>query len=462
MKNVTLLISAVLFSTLYYKQNIGLNLSLFTLLTVLLLVLKNRELFKNKSTNYKIIGYLITGTTVFLYKSDLTIIANIIAFFTLIGNVSAHKSSIYVQWLNGMYTAIVSAFSLYYDSLNTETKQLKKVKINYVYWLKIIGIPATIIIIFINLYRNGNPMFDELILKIDFSFINLHWMLFVLLGYYLFYNITHPIKIEPLTSSDICTKNYLEKDTLEAISLLQLKNEKQLGIVLMLSLNALIIFFLITDILHLSEIHNMLASQLSKQVHTGVNALIFSNILAIAIILYFFRGNLNFFENNKDLKKLTFVWIFLNVSVVIITAIKNIEYLVSFGLTYKRIGVLFFLAATSIGLITTYIKVSKIKNLWYLLRKNTQIAFVILLLASTINWDKIITYYNINTADQVDLKYLINLSDNNTFLLKDYIKENKVDTKKTLHINRKYNRYMTDLENNSWQEMVYDNLKIKK
>jgi hypothetical protein len=319
MKNVTLLISAVLFSTLYYKQNIGLNLSLFTLLTVLLLVLKNRELFKNKSTNYKIIGYLITGTTVFLYKSDLTIIANIIAFFTLIGNVSAHKSSIYVQWLNGMYTAIVSAFSLYYDSLNTETKQLKKVKINYVYWLKIIGIPATIIIIFINLYRNGNPMFDELILKIDFSFINLHWMLFVLLGYYLFYNITHPIKIEPLTSSDICIKNYLEKDTLEAISLLQLKNEKQLGLVLMLSLNALIIFFLITDILHLSEIHNMLASQLSKQVHTGVNALIFSNILAIAIILYFFRGNLNFFENNTDLKKLTFVWIFLNVSVVIIT-----------------------------------------------------------------------------------------------------------------------------------------------
>lgn len=462
MKNVTLLISAVLFSTLYYKQNIGLNLSLFTLLTVLLLVLKNRELFTNKSTNYKIIGYLITGTTVFLYKSDLTIIANIVAFFTLIGNVSEHKSSIYVQWLNGMYTAIVSAFSLYYDSLNTETKQLKKVKINYVYWLKIIGIPATIIIIFINLYRNGNPMFDELILKIDFSFINLHWMLFVLLGYYLFYNITHPIKIEPLTSSDICIKNYLEKDTLEAISLLQLKNEKQLGLVLMLSLNALIIFFLITDILHLSEIHNMLASQLSKQVHTGVNALIFSNILAIAIILYFFRGNLNFFENNTDLKKLTFVWIFLNVSVVIITAIKNIEYIVSFGLTYKRIGVLFFLAATSIGFITTYIKVSKIKNLWYLLRKNTQIAFVILLLASTINWDKIITYYNINTADQVDLKYLINLSDNNTFLLKDYIEENKVDTKKTLHINRKYNRYMTDLENNSWQEMVYDNLKIKK
>lgn len=462
MKNVILLISAVLFSTLFYKQNIGLNLSLFTVLTILLLALKNRKLFKNKSTNFNIIGYFITGITVFLYKSDLTIIVNILAFFTLIGNVSAHKSSIYVQWLNGMYTAIVSAFSLYYASLNIEVKRVKKVEINYVYWLKIIGIPATIILIFVNLYRNGNPMFDELILKIDFSFINLHWMLFVLLGYYLFYNITHPIQIEPITSSDVSIKNDLEKDTLETISLIKLKNEKQLGIVLMLSLNALIIFFLITDILHLSEIHSMLASQLSKQVHTGVNALIFSNILAIAIILYFFRGNLNFFKNNKELKKLTFVWIFLNISVVIITAIKNVEYIVSFGLTYKRIGVLFFLAATSIGLITTFIKVSKIKNLWYLLRKNTQIAFVILLLSTTINWDKVITYYNMNTADQIDLNYLINLSDNTTFLLKDYVEKNKVDPKKTISINQKHHNYLKDLENNSWQEMVYDNLKIKK
>ena len=462
MKNVILLISAVLFSTLFYKQNIGLNLSLFTLLTILLLALKNRKLFKNKSSNFNIIGYFITGITVFLYKSDLTIIANIIAFFTLIGGVSEHKSSIYVQWLNGIYTAIVSAFSLYYDSLNIEVKHVKKVKINYVYWLKIIGIPATIILIFINLYRNGNPMFDELILKIDFSFINLHWMLFVLLGYYLFYNITHPIQIEPLTSFDVSIKNYLEKDTLVTISPIKLKNEKQLGIVLMLSLNALIIFFLITDILHLSEIHSMLASQLSKQVHTGVNALIFSNILAIAIILYFFRGNLNFFKNNKELKKLTFVWIFLNLSVVIITAIKNIEYIVSFGLTYKRIGVLFFLTASSIGLITTFIKVSKIKNFWYLLRKNTQIAFVILLLSTTINWDKVIAYYNMNTADQIDLKYLINLSDNTTFLLKDYVENNRVDPKKILSINRKHHNYLKDLENNSWQEMVYDNLKIKK
>ncbi len=462
MKNLITLVSAVLFSTLFYQQNIGLNLSLFTLLTIIILTVKNRQIFKSKSTNFKIIAYAITGITIFFYKSDVSIIANILAFFTLIGSVSEHKSSIYINWINGIYTTIVSYFSLYYDKLNSEVENVKKEKINYAYWLKIIGIPAVIIIIFINLYRRGNPKFEEIILKIDFSFINFHWLLFTGLGYYLFYNITHPVQIEPVTSNDINIGNDLEKDTLKYAAPKKLKSEKQLGVVLMFLLNLLIILFLITDVLHLSEIHNMVASQLSTQVHNGVNALIFSNVLAIVIILYFFRGNLNFFEKNKDLKNATFVWIFLNLSVVVITAIKNIEYIVSFGLTYKRIGVLFFLTVTSIGLITTFIKVSKIKNLWYLFRKNAQTSFIILVLSTTVNWDKIITYYNINHAEQMDLTYLIGLSNNNTFLLKDYVEKNEVDDLRKLNINRKHCEYIEDLNDNSWQEMLYDNFKIKK
>ncbi len=462
MKNLITLISAILFSTLFFKQNIGLNLSIFTILTIIVLGIHNHKAFKNKSIFLNAIAYLITGITVFLYKSNLTIFVNIITFFTLVGTISEHKSSIYVKWINGVYTVVVSYFSMRFDKVNSEVKSVKKEKINYAYWLKIIGIPAIILIIFINLYRNGNPMFDELISKIDFSFINIQWIIFTSFGYYLFYNISHPIQIEPVTSDDIHIGSDLEEKTLAPLSPKELKNENQLGIVLMLSLNVLIIFFLVTDILHLSQLHNMIASELSEQVHNGVNALIFSNVLAIAIILYFFRGNLNFFEKNKELKYLTYIWIFLNLIVIIITTIKNIEYIVSFGFTYKRIGVLFFLIATSIGLITTFIKVTKVKNLWFLFRKNIQTTFVILIMTTTINWDKIITYYNINNAEQLDLKYLIDLSNNNTFLLKDYIEKNEVNSKKSSNINEKHYEYLKDLHDNSWQETVYDNFKIKK
>lgn len=462
MKHLILLISALLFSTFFYNQNIGLNLSLFTMLTIIILVIKNRKIFKDKNTTFKIAAYLMTGVTVFLYTSNLTIIANIVAFFTLIGSISEHKSSVYINWINGIYTTVAASFSLYYNTLNIEVNNVKKVKISYTYWLKIIGIPAIILLIFISLYRKGNPMFNDFILKIDFSFINLNWLFFTLMGYYLFYNITHPIQIEPATAIDLKTGNYLEKDSFDDISVKKLETEKQLGVVLMVVLNLLIIFFLITDVLHLSEIHQMRAAQLSKQVHSGVNALIVSNVLAILIILYFFRGPLNFFEKNNDLKRFTFLWIFLNLSVVFDTAIKNIEYVSSFGFTYKRIGVLFFLTAISVGLITTYLKVSQIKNFWYLVRKNTQIAFVLLMLSSSLNWDKIITYYNINNADQIDLNYLINLSDNNTFLLKEYVEKNEINTSNQFSINKKHTNYLKDLQNNTWQEMVYDNFKVKK
>lgn len=458
MKILKTTICALLFSTLFYQQSIGLNLLLFTLLTIVLLAINNPKKIKNRNIIFRLIAYTITGISVFLYKSDLTIIANIIAFFTVVGSFSEHKSSIYIQWINGIYTTIVSAFILYYETLNNEVENTKRKKINYVYWLKIIGIPAVIIIIFINLYRNGNPKFNELIVNIDFSFINLHWMLFMTLGYYLFYNISNPIQIEPATSLDLNTGNYLDKKTIAYTSPKKIENEKQMGIILLVSLNILIVLFLITDALYLFEIHKMNAPQLSQQVHTGVNALIVSNLLAIAIILYFFRGSLNFIEGIKNLKKITYLWISLNIIVIIITAIKNIEYIISFGFTYKRIGVLFFLLLTAVGLLTTLTKVSRIKNLWYLFRKNAQVAFSIFIISSTLNWDKIITYYNINNAEQLDIQYLIDLSYNNAFLLKDYIEKNEIDNSK---IDEKHRKYIKDLKNNSWQEMVYDNFKIQ-
>lgn len=461
MKKIIIIIGAILFSTFFFKQNIGLNLLLFTLVATTILGITNWKSFKNKITIIKTIAYLITGITVFLYNSELVILSNIIAFFTLVGSISENKSSIYIKWINGIYTTVVSFFAFYYDSLGVEVENVKKEKINYSYWFKIIGIPAIILLIFILLYRNANPVFDELIEKIDLSFINFQWILFTGLGFYLFNNITNPIQIEPITSKDLQQGNYLLENELKPISKKSLKNEKQLAVILMILLNILILFFIATDIVHLSKIHSMIAPRLSEQVHNGVNALIISNILAIIIILYFFRGSLNFFNKNKDLKNLAYVWIFLNLSVVIITMIKNVEYIVSFGLTYKRIGVLFFLTATSIGLITTFIKVSKVKNLSYLFRKNIQIAFIMLIISTTLNWDKMITQYNFNYAEQLDLKYLINLSNNNTFLLKEYADISTIDIQNKTKINRKYTKYIRNLKENSWQEKVYDNYKIK-
>lgn len=464
MKNILNIVSALLFSTLFYKQATGLNILLFTILTIIVLPINNFEVLKHqKSIVVKMILYLLTGIMVFFYNSNLALTANIIAFFTFVGSFSENKASIYILWLNGIYTSIVSVFTKYFDIVSKENQLVKKRNINFIYWAKI-GIPTfLIVILFTYLYSLGNPVFKDLISKINFDFINFQWILLSVFGFYLFNNITNPIKIEPATELDLNTENDLYDDLLNKAPKEKLIQENQLGVILMSLLNILIAIYLITDVLFINKIQYLNAVELSQQVHSGINSLIISIVFAIIIILYFFRGDLNFFIKSKNLKTLTFLWIFLNLLLSIVTAYKNFEYLNTFGLTYKRIGVLVYLSLTITGLISTFIKVYSIKNGWFVIRRNFEIAFIILILSTTINWDALITKFNINYAKQTDFEYLLNLSNNNTFELKEYADETPSVNKSTKHlIDKKYKNYETKLASNSWKELVFDNLKLKK
>lgn len=458
MKKLLLFIGALLFSTLFYGKSIGLNLFLFSLVTMVVLFANNKEDFKSKKTLLYSSIYLAIGLAVFFHDSLLSIIANFVAFFTLIGLLSEHKSSIYVNWLNGFYTTIAGWFHRNF-SLNEITQAAEpKRDIDYVHWAKLIFVPAVIVILFILLYQNGNPVFSDLIDKIDFSFINLQWLLLAGLGYYLLSNIHKPIEVEPATELDLQTGNTLVKTN--KFSIPKLKQENQLGTILISLLNILIIIFLITDITFILTNMDIRASLFSSQVHSGINALIASIVIAIIILLYVFRGDLNFYKDNITLKRLAFTWIILNVMLVLTIAIKNGQYIYYFGLTYKRIGVMVYLTLAVTGLITTLIKIDKIKNVWYLFRFNAKAAFVVLIVASTVNWDYHITNYNFNYAQSMDFNYLIELSNNNTLLLKEKIDNIPMGNDSIQKIEEKYNRYVYELSTNSWQELQYDNLKI--
>ncbi|WP_347922413.1 DUF4173 domain-containing protein [Pontimicrobium sp. SW4] len=459
MKHIIIIISSILFSTLFYNQQIGLNISIFSVLTVIILAVSNTHKFKNKTALLYIFIYLFTAALVFIQYTNLSILANIIAFLTLIGSVTESKSSIYVQWYNGIYTSIVGYFHRRFIKQNIKKGHTQKKTIDVLHLSKLIGIPLVFIIGFIVLYKNGNPIFNDIISKINFDFINLQWLLFTVLGYYLFSNIFNPVQVDSVTNIDLQTGNTLHQS--ETFSIEALKKEKQLGTILLLLLNLLIVFYLATDIISLNTINSTHASVLSSQVHSGINTLIASIVIAIVIILYFFRGDINFFKDNKMLKKLSYTWIFLNAVLVILIATKNYNYIALFGLTYKRIGVNIYLFLTLIGLITTLLKVSKVKNFWFLLRINTRIAFGLLILFSIIDWDYSITKYNINHAPSLDLNYLINLSDNNAVLLNKYRESNNLNTEQDNRIFIKHRDYVNTVNNRNWQEYTYSNFKLK-
>ena len=450
MKHLSILISAILFSTFFYQQGIGINLLLFSVLTILVLAINNHSAFKNRHTLIMSCLYLMTGVMVFVNQSSLSILSNYIAFFSLIGITSNQNASLYINWLNGFYTSIAGVFHRNFEVNKSDASVSVKKEIDVWHWTKLIGIPLVTIIIFIIMYKDGNPLFNDLISKINFRFINFHWILMVILGYFLFINIIQPVTIEPATTLDISTKNNLLKS--DTFNIISLKKETQLGTTLLTLLNLLILVYLFTDIIFLTESANFTAAQLSDQVHNGINALIASILFAIVILLFVFRGNVNFYKANKTLKKLSYLWLFLNLILVVDIIIKNTQYVSAFGLTYKRIGVYIYLLLTLSGLISTFIKISRIKNLWFLFRVNTQVSFAILLLTTTVNWDIAITHFNLNDAETSDINYLINLSNNNAFLLKNYLDKHDGKLYFNTQINLKYKRYLDELKHRNWQE----------
>ncbi|MEO1033513.1 MAG: DUF4153 domain-containing protein, partial [Bacteroidota bacterium] len=330
MKQLLLFIGAILFSTLFYGKSIGLNLFLFSMLTLLILFAHHKDDFKSRKTLIHSVIYLVTGIAVFYHDLSLAILANIVSFFTLIGLLSEHKSSIYINWLNGIYTTIAGWFHRNFSADEATQNVASKKHIDYVHLAKIIIVPAVIVIIFIGLYQNGNPIFKDLIDRIDFSFINVQWLLFAVLGYYLFSNIHQPIEVEPATEIDLKTNNELVKT--KDFSIPKLKQENQLGVILISLLNVLIVVFLITDITFILTNADIRASVFSEQVHSGINALIASIVIAIIILLYVFRADLNFYKENRTIKRLAFTWIVLNAILVLSIAVKNSQYIYYFGL----------------------------------------------------------------------------------------------------------------------------------
>ncbi|QNR85748.1 DUF4173 domain-containing protein [Pedobacter riviphilus] len=191
-----------------------------------------------------------------------------------------------------------------------------------------------------------------------------------------------------------------------------LKTEYIIGIISFVSLNLLLLCINLIDISTLWFGYKP-AGNFSSDLHDGTNALIFSIVLAMAVILYFFRGNLNFYNKSKILKTLAFTWMIQNFILIISVFIRDGYYIEFYGLTHKRIGVVVFALLCIIGLATVYIKVAKQKTLFYLFKVNGNIWFVLLLAFSLVNWDVFIAKYNLAQSDQVgiDVDYLLSLSD---------------------------------------------------
>ncbi|WP_125932518.1 DUF4153 domain-containing protein [Hymenobacter glacialis] len=150
---------------------------------------------------------------------------------------------------------------------------------------------------------------------------------------------------------------------------------------------------------------------LTQFVHEGTYVLIFSILLAMGIVLWFFRRNLNFYVPGLPwLRWGATVWVVQNAVLAVSVGLRNYYYIQHSGLAYKRIGVCFFLLLVFFGLGTVLLKIWQRRSAYSLVRLNFLAVYAAVLLLAAGNWEVWIARYNLQARFRsIDIGFLLDM-----------------------------------------------------
>lgn len=436
------LFGGLLFTYLFWMERLAINLLIYSIFIVTI-TLFNNDLSKSKKVVWYALSHLLAAVLVVLNNSDLTLVTYYISLLIFIGfSHYQHVKSIFAAGLVSVLQIITVPAGLitHISKLKIGNFNLKPVFKP----IKYIVLPIIIVAVFIMIYSNANAVFahylvlitDQLLSLVEhiFSFIfqdlSLARFLHILLGILISGGLIITFCNSTIQKLEISCNDELKRNrrnnvennlwseflnvftSMIVFKKMALKTEYIIGITSFIALNMLLLCVNAIDISTLWFGYKP-SDNFSADLHQGTNSLIFSIILAMAVILYFFRKNLNFYSKSKTLRLLAYSWMIQNLILVISVFIRDGFYVEFYGLTYKRIGVFVFALLCIIGITTVYFKVAKQKTLFYLLKVNGNIWFALLLAFSLINWDVFIVKYNLAQSNKIslDVDYLLSLSD---------------------------------------------------
>lgn len=403
------------YSFLFYQQNAGINFLIFNIIFLAVLIIKNQELLKNKKWWWAAVMCLISSACVFIHSSDLSVLANVFSVLLVSAlSFNTQTSSIFSFWFS-TFSILSSIVFIMIDTITRLQPKPEEEGKKMGYKLVASLIVLVISVLFFVMYQQANPLFAENTKWINLDFISLRWIFFTFGGFLLMYGLFYHRTIKPIESwennlslsNKVATIGGKEK---------QYETERFAGLLLFVMLNVMLIVLNIGDIQTL-YFNGGLPKGVSHSdfVHNGVGVIILSIIIATSLIMFLFRKEFADLKNNKWLTGFTYLWIFQNLLMLSSTVIRNQIYIHDYNFTYKRIGVYVWLALACIGLVIMFWKIYKQRSNWYLIKMNVAVWFSVLTLSSCINWDKLITNYNIQNKSlaNVDFYYLFSLSDSN-------------------------------------------------
>ncbi len=421
------------FVVVFYEENLGLNLGILGIIVSILVYFNTEE--RNKTRTFLIIfATSILSSFAFAWYGDFVSFLAVFSSLFLLSFKSKNRE------LKSLF--VIPVFALNFTTFIFRVFQFDKwlpQKRTEGFWQKFLAvvlIPAILLLVFFGIYAQGSSHFASLFSEYELD-INL-WEVIALsiLGFFLAFNYFNFTIYDFLFKQNHHLKNDFlneDKELKPTYDFLDLKSERLSGIVSFIGLNILLLFFIITfNYEQFFEFQKSTANQLAEDTHERVGAVIGSIVMAIVVIMFYFKGSFNFDKEAKPLKFLAKIWIFLNTVLVISAFAKNSEYVMNLGLTYKRLGVYAFLTLSVIGLVFTYLKIQKQKTNAYLFNQMFWYIYGTILVCSFINWGGIITENNINRKDFSANYHFNSVKFNDKQLLEYYQKNNEKAMEKEL------------------------------
>ena len=411
---------------LFHDVGSGLNVLIFEFLFISIMLFAH-GIGRSLEFRLSLLGLITTAFMMFLHASALSSFLNKVFLLLFLGMTLAPNMPSYIHaFSSGLFNVLHSLGSVV--KLPFSHPGLLSRSGSFRGWLLAI-FPIGILLVFLLLYRAANPEFDKIIGSIGDKIWD-YWVqfwsrlnLFLILDFFIAAVISAMVLIKsqhPFLNAWASRFNERLERKRKPLSgrhkkfgMTDLRMEKHLAIGLLIGLNVLLALLNVLDIKNVWLGFNFQGEYLRSFVHIGTYMLIFSVLLGIAVVLYYFRANINFMKNNRLLKVLSYTWLIQNAVLCISLFIRLYWYIHYYGLAYKRIGVILFLIATVIGLLTVYLKVSRVKSGDFLIRWNLISVLMILTVASLFSWDVIIAKYNFAQKDQsfIHLDFMATLSD---------------------------------------------------
>jgi len=406
-KNLLLsILLSLLFVALFYKQDVGLNNLLFNMLVLSILYFTGKLTTSNKTLITVAAGTFLSSLMVVINNSDLAVTVNYLSLFLLSGvTVYSRFRNLVTIGLASFVQMFIAQFNLFRGIRELSVKRPGVHR--FFHYFKLIIIPVVIVFIFAMMYKVSNPFFEKYTLSvfdfIDKVFTHLaelidvdmfwFWVFGLLVSNFLILGREEKAVLffEKNMQDDLQRKKGNEPRSFSPLALL---TEYKMGVIMFALLNLLLLMVNTLDIFNVWFGFEWDGQFLKQFVHEGTYVLLLSILVSIVITMWYFRGNLNFYRKNKWLKRLAVLWLLQNAILTLSVGIRNFWYIHYYNLAYLRIGVIFFLLFTLIGIYLVYLKIQERKTGWYVFTKSSLAFYIILVVMTFFNWDVIIARYN--------------------------------------------------------------------